>query len=108
MKFPPSHVNEDSFCDGCGMDPIVGNMYTCSRCENYSLCEGCYQSGIHGFEESPLLKDVREDFAVRNVMDKSKHRVPEKVFSLLLHKVCRGQVDKFNFLVRTTAIIVPL
>lgn len=98
MKFPPTHVNEDSFCDGCGMDPIVGNMYSCSKCDNYSLCESCYQSGIHGFEDSQLLKDVREDYALRNVMETSRHKVPEKVFHVLLKTVCRGQVDKFNFL----------
>lgn len=98
MKFPPTHVNEDSFCDGCGMDPIVGHMYSCSKCENYSLCESCYQSGIHGFENSQLLKDVREDYALRNVMETSRHKVPEKVFHVLLKTVCRGQVDKFNFL----------
>lgn len=98
MKFPPTHINEDSFCDGCGMDPIVGNMYSCSKCENYSLCESCYQSGIHGFEDSDLLKNVREDFALRNVMETCRHKVPEKVFSTLLKTVCRGQVDKFNFL----------
>lgn len=98
MKFPPTHVNDDSFCDGCGMDPIVGHMYSCSKCENYSLCESCYQSGIHGFEDSDLLKNVREDFALRNVMDTCRRKVPEKVFEVLLKTVCRGQVDKFNFL----------
>jgi hypothetical protein len=93
MKFPPSHVNEDSFCDGCGMDPIVGNMYSCSKCVNYSLCESCYQLGIHGFEDSKLLLDVREDFALRKVMEVCKNKVPEEVFTVLLKTVCRGQVD---------------
>ncbi|KAG4233454.1 hypothetical protein PC116_g18344 [Phytophthora cactorum] len=74
MKFPASHVNEDSFCDGCGMDPIVGNMYSCSKCVNYHLCESCYQLGIHGFEDSKLLLDVREDFALRKVMEASKNK----------------------------------
>ncbi|KAF4320122.1 hypothetical protein BBO99_00002443 [Phytophthora kernoviae] len=46
MKFPPSHVNEDSFCDGCGMDPIVGNMYSCSKCVNYSLFNTLEVRGI--------------------------------------------------------------
>jgi hypothetical protein len=100
MKYPPSHVNEDSFCDGCGMDPIVGNMYTCSTCPNYSLCETCYQTGLHGYEDSELLKNVREDFALRNIVDKCKNRVPEKVFEVLMKKVCKGQVDKFNFMAK--------
>ncbi|KAE8911520.1 hypothetical protein PF005_g27332 [Phytophthora fragariae] len=106
MKFPPSHVNEDSFCDGCGMDPIVGNMYSCSKCVNYHLCESCYQLGIHGFEESKLLLDVREDFALRKVMDASRNKVPEEVFTVLLKTVCRGQVDKFNFLAKWITAVV--
>ncbi|KAH7474691.1 hypothetical protein PRIC1_013181 [Phytophthora ramorum] len=106
MKFPASHVNEDSFCDGCGMDPIVGNMYSCSKCVNYHLCEGCYQLGIHGFEESKLLLDVREDFALRKVMDVCKNKVPEEVFTVLLKTVCRGQVDKFNFLAKWITAVV--
>lgn len=93
-------MNEDSFCDGCGVDPIVGNMYSCSRCPNFSLCESCYQMGLHGYEDSALLKDVREDFALRKVVDMCKRKVPEEVFHVLLKTVCRGQVDKFNFLVR--------
>jgi hypothetical protein len=106
MKFPPSHVNEDSFCDGCGMDPIVGNMYSCSKCVNYSLCESCYQLGIHGFEDSKLLLDVREDFALRKVMEVCKNKVPEEVFTVLLKTVCRGQVDKFNFLAKWITAVV--
>lgn len=106
LKFPPTHVNEDSFCDGCGMDPIVGNMYSCSRCPNFSLCEGCYQTGIHGYEDSRLLRDVREDFALRRITDKCKRKVPEEVFHVLLKTVCRGQVDKFNFLATWICAVV--
>lgn len=106
MKFPPSHVNDDSFCDGCGMDPIVGNMYSCSKCVNYHLCEGCYQLGIHGFEDSKLLVDVREDFALLEVMEASKNKVPEEVYTVLLKTVCRGQVDKFNFLAKWITAVV--
>ncbi|CAH0475719.1 unnamed protein product [Peronospora belbahrii] len=106
MKFPPSHINEDSFCDGCGVDPIIGNMYSCSKCVNYHLCEGCYQLGMHGFEESKLLLDVREDFALRKVMYVSKNKVPEEVFTVLLKTVCRGQVDKFNFLAKWITAVV--
>ncbi|KAI9914367.1 hypothetical protein PsorP6_008373 [Peronosclerospora sorghi] len=109
MKLPPTHVNEDSFCDGCGMDPIIGNMYSCSKCVNYHLCEGCYQLGMHGFEDSKLLLDVREDFALRKVMEESKNKVPEEVFTVLLKTVCRGQVDKFNFLAKwITAVVLGL
>ncbi|TYZ68596.1 hypothetical protein PybrP1_005494 [[Pythium] brassicae (nom. inval.)] len=76
------------------------------KCDNYSLCESCYQSGIHGYEDSDLLKNVREDFALRNVTDMCRRKVPEKVFEVLLKTVCRGQVDKFNFLATWICAVV--
>ncbi|RQM21861.1 hypothetical protein B5M09_011198 [Aphanomyces astaci] len=91
-------VHPDSFCDGCGMDPIIGSMFTCSSCANYHLCSMCYRNGIHGFETSKLLQKVKSDYQVENTVEQCKHRVPEEVFSDLLHHVCHGQVDKFKFL----------
>ncbi|CAK4609823.1 hypothetical protein LEN26_013390 [Aphanomyces euteiches] len=91
-------VHPDSFCDGCGMDPIVGDMFTCSTCTNYNLCQTCYKNGVHGFENSKLLKKVKDDYTVETMFENSKHRVPEEVFTELLHNVCHGQVDKFKFL----------
>ncbi|RLN92797.1 hypothetical protein BBJ28_00023778 [Nothophytophthora sp. Chile5] len=81
-------------------------MYSCSKCVNYHLCESCYQLGIHGFEDSRLLVDVREDFALRKVMETSKNKVPETVFTVLLKTVCRGQIDKFNFLAKWITSVV--
>ncbi|KDO31997.1 hypothetical protein SPRG_03214 [Saprolegnia parasitica CBS 223.65] len=98
LKDPDTQVNPDSFCDGCGMDPIVGHMYTCSQCDNYNLCTSCYRSGIHGYENSALLKAVREDYAVMAVVEQCKQLVPDEVFTLLMKQVCRGQVDRFKFL----------
>ena len=58
----------DKFCDGCKMDPIGGNRYTCSSCEDFDLCLSCYssiQSGTlshepsHKFEEqAPVFYDM--------------------------------------------------
>ena len=28
-------------CDGCDMDPIIGNRYTCTVCDNFDYCESC-------------------------------------------------------------------
>ncbi|OQR90478.1 hypothetical protein THRCLA_09330 [Thraustotheca clavata] len=98
LKDPDTYVNPDSFCDGCGMDPIVGNMYTCSQCENYNLCTTCYRSGVHGYENSTLLKTVREDYVVMNMVEQCRQLVPDEVFTLLMKQVCRGQIDRFKFL----------
>eukprot|EP01022_Parablepharisma_sp_SALTPOND_P008113 TRINITY_DN135226_c1_g1_i1.p1 TRINITY_DN135226_c1_g1~~TRINITY_DN135226_c1_g1_i1.p1 ORF type:complete len:440 (+),score=35.88 TRINITY_DN135226_c1_g1_i1:806-2125(+) len=29
-------------CDNCGSNPIRGTRFTCCECENYDLCENCY------------------------------------------------------------------
>ncbi|CCI46857.1 unnamed protein product [Albugo candida] len=106
IKSTPNHIHNDSFCEGCGMDPIVGNMFTCSKCENYSLCETCYETGVHGYEDSELIRSVREDFALRSIMETCRNRVPETVFQVLMKKVCKGQVDKFNFMSTWIAQVV--
>jgi hypothetical protein len=67
----PIHIGV--FCDGCKVsvptntrrlvineclfqtgDPIVGNRFKCSVCENYDLCDSCHQAGIH--DEHKMLK----------------------------------------------------
>jgi len=49
----PIHIGV--FCDGCKTgDPIVGNRFKCSVCENYDLCDSCHQAGIH--DEHKMLK----------------------------------------------------
>merc|ERR1711920_100419 len=90
--------NEDSFCDGCGADPIVGHMYTCMVCANYSLCFNCYRSGVHGYEHLPMVGELQREFAVEAVVGQSKQKVPRQAYELLMDNVCKGQIDKFNFL----------
>eukprot|EP00475_Leptophrys_vorax_P007804 TRINITY_DN1495_c0_g1_i3.p1 TRINITY_DN1495_c0_g1~~TRINITY_DN1495_c0_g1_i3.p1 ORF type:complete len:541 (+),score=153.05 TRINITY_DN1495_c0_g1_i3:108-1730(+) len=34
-------------CDGCQMNPIVGNRYKCTACHNFDLCESCEAAGVH-------------------------------------------------------------
>ena len=34
-------------CDGCGVFPIVGVRYNCSRCFNFDFCEKCEATVEH-------------------------------------------------------------
>jgi len=41
----PSHselaIHPNTRCDGCGMNPIRGDRYKCSVCENFDFCRAC-------------------------------------------------------------------
>jgi len=45
-EFPWSHL----VCDGCKMNPLIGQRYYCSTCGNYDLCSACEKKG----HEHPL------------------------------------------------------
>ena len=38
-------------CDGCGQAPIKGIRYHCLQCEDYDLCQDCYDKGTHQREK---------------------------------------------------------
>ncbi|KAL7689452.1 hypothetical protein Plhal304r1_c015g0054801 [Plasmopara halstedii] len=46
------------------------------------------------------MAGVRENFALLEVMEAFKNKVPEEIYMVLLKTVCLGQVDKFNFLAK--------
>ena len=39
-------------CDGCGMNPIVGERFKCTVCHNFNYCKNCQQlyANMHGHE----------------------------------------------------------
>ena len=40
-------VHDGYCCDGCGVKPIRGMRYRCSKCSSYDLCNNCRSRGIH-------------------------------------------------------------
>lgn len=40
-------VHENIACDGCGCDPLIGNRYKCTVCDNFDFCEECINNIEH-------------------------------------------------------------
>jgi len=66
MKGFAETIHENTSCDVCKKDPIKGNRYKCSVCENFDLCDSCFLNRKHS--EHPLikLKDLKYDFKQEN------------------------------------------
>lgn len=98
-------VHQNSFCDGCGMDPIVGSLWTCSVCSNYNLCKECYDLGTHGMENTEQMQALSEAIVQYKLQKKCKHFTPEFLLSLR-RDICKGRPDKFEYLGEWIANIV--
>jgi antitoxin (DNA-binding transcriptional repressor) of toxin-antitoxin stability system len=90
-------IHNNSFCDGCGMDPIVGSLWTCSVCSNYNLCTSCYEHGTHGMENTDSMKELQEAIVQYKLQKKCKQFSPEFMLSLR-RDVCKGRVDKLEYM----------
>ncbi|KAG7396483.1 hypothetical protein PHYBOEH_002190 [Phytophthora boehmeriae] len=103
VRYHKKHVHENALCDGCGMSPIIGRRWNCNTCENYELCDGCYSTGVHGFEVSNEMCRRIEQLAVQ------KHRLlgeyPE-LFELLRRHICNDNVIQFRRVVKWLCAIV--
>ncbi|KAL3671483.1 hypothetical protein V7S43_003405 [Phytophthora oleae] len=98
-------VHPNSFCDGCGMDPVVGALWTCSVCSNYNLCSECYDVGTHGMENSEQMQALSEAIVQYKLQKKCKHFTDEFLLSLR-RDICKGRPDKFEYLGEWIANIV--
>ena len=92
------HVaHHDCFCDGCGMDPILGALWTCSVCSNYNLCTDCYAGGTHGMENTVDLHTLQEAIVQDKLHKRCKRFTPEFLLSLR-RDVCKGRIDKLEYM----------
>jgi hypothetical protein len=47
-------------CDGCSMNPLIGQRYSCTTCGNYDLCSECQKKG-HEHELTLVKQPVDDD-----------------------------------------------
>lgn len=63
---PPPSVDEYHWvyysCNGCDMNPLVGQRYICETCGNYDLCSTCEKKGHeHPLKLVPQPTDEDDD-----------------------------------------------
>lgn len=53
---------DDVSCNGCSMNPIIGQRYSCRTCENYDLCSTCKtKEHEHPLELVPQSTEDKDD-----------------------------------------------
>ncbi|DAZ99977.1 TPA: hypothetical protein N0F65_001981 [Lagenidium giganteum] len=90
-------VHHNIFCDGCGMDPIQGALWTCSVCSNYNLCHECYDLGTHGMENTDAMQLLSEAIVQDKLQKKCKQFTAEFMLSLR-RDICKGRTDKVEYM----------
>ena len=48
-------IHRGYICDGCHMEPIIGNRYKCSICKDFDFCEACEEK-FKNKHKHPFLK----------------------------------------------------
>lgn len=105
LKRKQKLVHPNSFCDGCGTDPICGALWTCSVCANYNLCGECYDHGTHGLENTESMQALNEAVVQDRLQKKCKQFTQEFLMSLR-RDICKGRPDKFEYMGSWIADIV--
>ncbi|KAJ0403172.1 hypothetical protein P43SY_005166 [Pythium insidiosum] len=105
LKRKKSVVHKNTSCEGCGMSPIAGALWTCSVCSNYNLCGECYDAGTHGMENTDAMQALNEAIVQEKLVKKCKRLTAEFLLSLR-RDICKGRPDKFEYMGNWIADIV--
>nr|CCA18600.1 conserved hypothetical protein [Albugo laibachii Nc14]CCA20557.1 conserved hypothetical protein [Albugo laibachii Nc14] len=90
-------LHHNLMCGGCGVETIKGNLWTCSVCENTYLCEECYRSGMHGFEDSVEFEKLKYAVVVYKLRKKCKMFTLEFLDSLY-EDICKERPEKMEYM----------
>jgi hypothetical protein len=55
-------VHHGYICDGCNMEPIIGNRYKCTVCDDFDYCEACEEK-FKNEHRHPFLKIYKPSMA---------------------------------------------
>ncbi|CAL4077302.1 unnamed protein product, partial [Meganyctiphanes norvegica] len=47
--YDPTFVHANVYCDGCGINDVLGYLYKCLDCQDYDLCHSCEHTQKHSY-----------------------------------------------------------
>jgi hypothetical protein len=95
-------------CDGCTMNPIIGDRYKCTSCVDFDYCSNCYKDNMcklhnldhdldHGFVVVPVDEDLAKVHMHLESLTKLLTNIETKNGkSLDLVKKCRLCIEQRN------------
>jgi len=63
-------------CDGCGVNPIVGNRYKCTICEDFDYCDACEEINSENHKH-PFLKIRKPEMAPIKILCAINESIPD-------------------------------
>ena len=59
-------IHHGYFCDGCQMEPIIGNRYKCTICDDFDYCEAC-EAKFRDQHKHPFFKFYKPSMDPLNI-----------------------------------------
>ena len=59
-------IHHDYICDGCQMEPIIGNRYKCTICNDFDYCDAC-EAKFRDQHKHPFLKIYKPSMDPLNI-----------------------------------------
>ena len=89
-------------CEKCSQEPIVGNRYKCSICDNYNLCEKCEEENsktdehLHNFIKIRKEEKNNEENNIKDNEDKKINIIVENIIEENTSENINNNNDEIN------------
>lgn len=68
IQQPKKTIHKNVQCDGCYINPVVGTRYMCLNCNNYDLCERCFEKRKDLHYSNHVFRALEEPVDIKPVI----------------------------------------